>query len=592
MKKYFKIVCYLGLLILVLSGCDNQSSKNVTNVGVGNDLSIEDEKGGELSAGNEVSPNEDDTKVEEENLEATLVDYKYNQPLNIIDDNYRTYYEVFLYSFYDSDGDGIGDINGLISKLDYINDGDDSTDTDLGFNGIWLMPIMPSSTYHKYDVKDYYGIDKEYGTMDDFKRLIEECDKRGIKVIIDLVINHSSNLNPWFLSALKSLKYDPCNKDVCIHENLCREHNPYVNYYNFVKGKPANGSYSSASVDDWYYESAFTSDMPDLNLDDMSLRKDIEDIMAYWLDLGVGGFRLDAPLHYYNQDTDKNNEALSWINNFVKSKKEDAYIVAEVWTNFSKYARYYESSIDSVFNFAFAAETGIIAKTLNSTGTSNSAKAFADAMLQVQDGIKKYNENAIDAPFFTNHDVARGAGYFTGNVDKIKMAAGLNLMMSGSAFVYYGEELGMSGIGRDENKRAPMYWSTTDKTGMTKGPQNMETVTHLYGTYEEQVKDPLSIYHYFKRAIRLRNENPEIARGTLEIVNELSNMDVCVVKKTYEDESIYIIYNISEDMKEVTISKDKYNYTVIRGYLNVDGKEIILAKESLNMPPYSIVILK
>ena len=126
--------------------------------------------------------------------------------LNIIDDKYRTYYEVFLYSFYDSDGDGIGDIQGLIDKLDYINDGDDSTDTDLGCNGIWLMPIMPSPTYHKYDISDYENIDEQYGTIDDFKQLIEACHKRGIRVIIDFPINHTSSKHPWFTQAVEYLE--------------------------------------------------------------------------------------------------------------------------------------------------------------------------------------------------------------------------------------------------------------------------------------------------------------------------------------------------------------------------------------------------
>lgn len=112
---------------------------------------------------------------------------------NVIDDNYRMYYEVFVYSFADSDGDGIGDLNGLTGKLDYIE--------DLGCNGIWLMPIMPSTTYHKYDVIDYFDIDKQYGTMDDFKKLLEECDKRGIKVIIDFIFNHTSTQNQWFVEA-------------------------------------------------------------------------------------------------------------------------------------------------------------------------------------------------------------------------------------------------------------------------------------------------------------------------------------------------------------------------------------------------------
>lgn len=130
------------------------------------------------------------------------VGYKYEQELNIIDDNYRNYYEIFVYSFCDSNGDGIGDLKGVTSKLDYIK--------DMGFNGIWLMPIMPSTTYHKYDVTDYCAIDPQYGTMDDFDELVAECNKRGIKLILDLVMNHSSAKHPWFTEMRSALNNPPC----------------------------------------------------------------------------------------------------------------------------------------------------------------------------------------------------------------------------------------------------------------------------------------------------------------------------------------------------------------------------------------------
>ena len=146
-----------------------------------------------------------------------------SEKLNIIDDNYRNYYEIYVHSFYDSNEDGIGDLNGVTQKLDYLK--------DLGINGIWLMPIMPSPTYHKYDVVDYMDIDSEYGTMEDFDKLVEECHKRGINIIIDMVMNHSSSQNEWFVKAcdyLRTLKEgEEPDKNVC----------PYVSYYNFSKEK-------------------------------------------------------------------------------------------------------------------------------------------------------------------------------------------------------------------------------------------------------------------------------------------------------------------------------------------------------------------
>lgn len=590
MKKFIKHGILL-LALIMLSGCSKKAA-----VGDNRDTAIQNTKttAGQdaATAGEETGQNTGTSDVMNEMKNTIPTEYQYNHELQLMDDNYRTYYEVFLYSFYDSNGDGIGDINGLISKLDYINDGNPATDTDLGFTGIWLMPVMPSDTYHKYDVKDYFSIDPQYGTMEDFQRLMEECNKRGIRVILDLVLNHSSNNHPWFQSALKSLAIEPCGQKVCTHEELCREHNPYVDYYNFVEGKPDKGDYVSTEIGDWYYEAVFSTNMPDFNLANKSLRKDIEDIMTYWLDLGVDGFRLDAALHYYSNDTEKNTEVLSWLNSFLKGKNAEYYMVAEVWTNFSTFAKYYASGIDSVFNFAFAAESGKIVETLNYAGTENSAKAFGEAMLQVQNGLKRYSNSAIDAPFFTNHDTARAAGFFSGNAEKTKMAGGLNLMMGGNAFVYYGEELGMSGSGKDENKRAPMYWSETDRTGMTTGPKNMDPITHQFGTADVQEKDPLSVYNYYKRAIRLRNENPEIARGEITLIKGIPDPDICALTKTYQGNKLIMLYNISETEKTINLSKKDYGYEGIRGYLSADGREVTLEDERLTLPPYSIVLLK
>lgn len=564
-KKILSIV--LVLCMLACSSCSSKSNENTAN----------GKNTGQENAGEDLSK---------------YVEYTYNQDLNVVDDIYRTYYEVFLYSYYDSNGDGIGDINGLISKLDYLNDGDDTTDSDLGINGIWLMPIMPSTTYHKYDVIDYYDIDKEYGTLDDFKNLIAECNKRGIKVIIDLVINHTSTQNEWFTSAVKSLGIEPCGQETCTEKDLCREHNPYCNYYNFVEGKPDSGAYYSTGQGDWYYEAVFWDQMPDLNLADTNLRSDLEDIMKYWLDMGVGGFRLDAAKEFYSGNTEKNVEVLKWVTDYVKGINPDNYLVAEVWESFGTMAKYYQSGIDSLFNFPFAQEQGKIVTTLNYTGDNNSGSSFGRAMVTVQDKFRSFNENAVDASFFTNHDTARAAGYFSYDENKIKMAAGMNLMMAGNSFIYYGEELGMSGSGRDENKRAPMYWSTTDSVGMTNGPENMETVTHNFGSYEDQVEDPSSIYNYYKRAVRLRNENPEIARGTTQVIDALNQGDIAAITRTYEDSTIAILYNISETEASVKLTDSSLNIEGIRGYLSTDGAAVTLEGDTLTMPPYSIVILK
>lgn len=509
--------------------------------------------------------------------------------LSVLDDNYRTYYEVFLYSFADSNGDGIGDIQGLISKLDYINDGDDTTDTDLGCNGIWLMPIMPSTTYHKYDVTDYENIDKQYGSLDDFKQLISACHERGIHVIIDFVMNHTSSQHPWFTKACEYLEglngAEPSEEDC-----------PYFGYYNFTKD-PKSDVYYQVGDTDWYYEAGFWSEMPDLNLANENVRNEFDDITSFWLDLGVDGFRLDAVKEYYSDVTDKNVEVLKWFTDMVKAKKQDAYIVGEAWTDMDTYAKYYASGMDSLFDFGFANTDGIIANSIKKT-SGCTASTYGKKLASLADEFGQYNANYIDAPFYTNHDLGRSAGYYSGDnsESQTKIAGAMNLLMSGSAFLYYGEELGMKGSGKDENKRAPMQWTDdSDAAGMCDGPEDMDTIKMKYGSLEDQQEDPLSIYNFYKQVIKLRNIYPAIARGTVTFEKDLSNEDICAITKTYNDEKIMILFNISDKEKKVDVSgvkiSDKAGQEI--GGMLTSGEEAVTLKDGeLTLPAYSVAILK
>lgn len=515
-------------------------------------------------------------------------------PLQVIDDNYRTYYEVFVYSFCDSDGDGVGDLQGLISKLDYINDGDNTTDTDLGCNGIWLMPVNPSPTYHKYDVADYYAIDEAYGTLEDFQELLTECDRRGIKVIMDLVLNHSSSQNPWFQEAcsyLQGLHGAEPDAEAC----------PYFEYYHFSKEQ--GGGYYEVEGTDWYYEAQFWSEMPDLNLDCEALRNEIAEITQYWLDMGVGGFRLDAVKEYYSGAPQSNIDFLNWLTNTVKSQKEDAYLVGEAWLDMAEYAKYYESGIDSIFDFAFADKDGIISKVLN----GSSAAKYGAAVGSLDDMYSAYNENYIDAPFYTNHDMGRSAGYYAGDNSEAqtKMAGAMNLFMSGSAFLYYGEELGMKGSGKDENKRAPMYWSMdASAAGMCDGPADMDDVKMKFESLEEQAQDPDSVYQYYKKVIKIRNQNPEIARGRAEYVlvgdflAEDTKESVCAIKKSYAGQEILLLFVTGADTEELDLTEITLNGkavgadTEIRGALTTGEESITFTDGTAVMPGFSVLVLK
>ncbi len=528
-----------------------------------------------------------------------------SRPLNVMDDKYRTYYEIFVYSFYDSDGDGVGDLQGVIEKLDYLNDGDDSTDTDLGINGIWLMPIMPSTTYHKYDTTDYMDIDREYGTMEDFEQLLAACHDRGINVIIDLAMNHSSSKHPWFLEATNYLKQLPDGEEPDVAE--C----PYLEYYHFAK-EAKSGYAQVTGTGNWYYEAQFWSEMPDLNLASEAVRKEFEEIATFWLDKGVDGFRLDAVKEYVTGSVEENVEILTWFNGAVKSMNPDAYLVCECWTDRMTYSRYYASGVDSMFAFEFADKSGLISNVVNGR---QKASSYGKSLVEAAALHESYHAEYVDAPFYTNHDLGRSAGYYAGenSAAQTKIAQALNLLMSGNVFLYYGEELGMKGSGKDENKRAPMYWSKNpDAAGMCDGPKDMENVKMKFDSLEEQAADADSVYNYVKEVIRLRNQNPEIARGRVTYHETKAGDSVCVISKEYEGNTIVLVFNVGAEAVDVDLSGIPVGTGTVGGETNdgqsgagesqVAGLDIIgelLTGEdgiahtgnNVTMPGYSVLLL-
>lgn len=507
---------------------------------------------------------------------AEAVVYDYEQELNIIDDNYRNYYEIFVYSFYDSDGDGIGDLNGVTEKLDYIG--------DMGFNGIWLMPIMQSPTYHKYDVADYYSIDKEYGTMEDFQKLVEECHKRDIRLVIDFVINHSSSENQWFVDACDYLKQLPDGQEPDSAE--C----PYVDYYHFAK-EQVNADYYQVDGSDWYYEGVFWSEMPDLNLASEALRTELEDIARFWIDIGVDGFRMDAAMHFEENNTAFNTEVLNWLYSFCTGLNPNFYMVSEVWAAKSTIADYYASGTPSMFNFDAADAEG---KLIKAARGNYKAASFVESMVGYQTDYAAKNPDYIDAPFLTNHDMGRVANALMKDANNMKMACGLLMTMNGNPFVYYGEEIGMSSSGKkDENKRLSMVWSDSDPTGMTDGPLDADKdIAFAFAGVGQQQEDPYSILNYYKRAVRLRNENPEIARGKVAIVESLTEGNQAAVTKTYEDSTIGIVYNTSDEPLMITLKDTTLADMEIRGYLTLNGEVVELTDGALSMPAKSVCILK
>lgn len=500
---------------------------------------------------------------------------------NRIDDKYGTCYQVFLYSFCDSDGDGIGDIQGLISKLDYIQ--------DMGFSSIWLLPFTKSTTYHKYDVVDYYTIDPQYGTMDDFDALVKACDERGIDIYMDFVINHTSSKNEWFKEAcdyLSTIGDGEPDASVC----------PYVDYYNFKKSdKVPTGWKKVSGNQNWIYECVFWAQMPDLNLSSKAVRSEIENIAKFWIDKGISGFRLDAALHYFESDNPDSIEALSWFCDYVHGIDPDIYCVAEVWDNFNTIKQFYQSSCDSMFDFTLGNQDGVFVKGVNNNSDNESGAKMAENIVNVYNEIKSVNENAIDGVFLSNHDTGRAAGFLLRKDPRVKLAAGIQILSTGNVFVYYGDELGMGGSGKDENKRAPMYWSDDENAdGMTAGPPSYEPQTHSFGSYETQKDDDYSVYNYYKKAIHIRNKYPEIGRGVPTVMSDVAeqNGNICAIHKTYNDSEISLIYNDSDAAITVTVSKDTYKYETVADYLIVNEELPQIKGEEITIPAYGCVILK
>ncbi len=490
------------------------------------------------------------------------------------DDNYRTWYEIFVYSFCDSDGDGIGDLQGVRSKLDYLQ--------ELGITGIWLMPIHPSTTYHKYNVSDYYAVDPSYGTMEEFEALLADCHERGIKVILDLVVNHCGSAHPWFAKVrayISSLGHgEPMDPEKC----------PYVEYFNIIDEFQAG--YKEIGASGRFYECRFSSSMPDLNLDNSAVRGEIRRIMEFWLNKGVDGFRLDAAKEYWTGNTEKNVEILSWIQQTVREIKPEAYLVAEVWDTFGEITEYYTSGITSLFDFPFANTDGKIVAVLRGAGNASVVSTYATALEKADKAYLGSNPSYIDAPFLSNHDVGRVAGFVSQNESKTKLAGAMNLFMGGSAFVYYGEEIGMVGSGNDPSKRAPMYWNAERDRGTTQlPPECVLPESYPFGSLEEQQKDPLSVYNYYRQAIAIRNALPQISHGRTLAETALNRGCVSALRKVWNDSECIILMNI--DGKEASVDLTGYEGWTLGATLTVDREKVEHRGDALTLPAWSVAIL-
>lgn len=497
------------------------------------------------------------------------------------EDDSRVFYQLMVGTYSDSDGDGMGDLRGLIEKLDYINDGDPSSDTSLHAGGIWLTPVMPSPTYHKYDTTDYYDIDEDFGTLDDFRDLVAACNERGIALVIDMSINHSSNQHPWFQSACESLSVEPCGEETCTGEILCREHNPYCRYYHFTPERKS-GYHEVRSAEGWFYEGEYHDGMPDLNLDSELLREEIINICSFWLDMGIYGFRLDSLKSYYGGDLQKSAEFVGWLKDTLDEKYGDVYMVGELWDNNSDHIqKYYETSgIPSLFVFDLSIQSG----------NSISMDVRMGRGYRLNKHIEKWDglvpEGSVNAYFLSNHDMTRSAGTAGRDIVLEKQAAAVYLLMPGSSYIYYGEEIGMAGgSDTDPNKRMPMIWSVQSAQNMTNPPDGATSKETLSAGVAEQLEDEASLLNFYVEALKVRNSIPALVYGEPTVL-DLGMDAVCSYQVTHEGRTLTVLHNCGAEAAEIPVESGTLLETLAAG-----GEEPSYADGIASMPPYSTVII-
>ena len=459
-----------------------------------------------------------------------------------------TCYEVFVRSFYDSNGDGIGDLNGLTQKLDYIR--------GLGASCIWLMPIMVSPSYHGYDVADYYKVEPAYGTNDDFKRLVAAAHARGIAVLIDMVLNHTSNENQWFKAALADTA------------------SPYRIWYRFSPTDLGRGPWGAPAwhkspARDEYYYGIFWSGMPDLNYDTPAVLQETEKIADFWLrDMGVDGFRLDAVPYLVEEGTclmgcPGTHLVLRAYADHLKRVKPDVYTVGEVWSNIDAMLPYYPDQLTSYFGFELADSLVSAVKTGFAFPLSRRERGPGEAktpghgpgvslpdgrvagvlsgFLRLQDTLPPYRYS----PFLSNHDGTRVMTLLGNDIPRAKQAATLLLTLPGLPFVYYGEEIGMTGDKPDERLRTPMQWAPRTGVGFTTGKEwEAPQADSLTRTVALEDRDPRSLLNLYRKLIHLRKDNEAIATGRLVPLTSTNPHVAAYVRQSRKP--VVVIANLSD----------------------------------------------
>lgn len=492
-----------------------------------------------------------------------------------IDDNYRTFYQIFVGSFSDSNNDGIGDLRGIINRLDYLNDGNILSGESLGIQGLWLSPIFSSPSYHKYDASDYYQIDWRFGQESDLKELIDLCHQRNMKVILDLAINHTSNKHDWFLQ-FKQARIDGNTE------------NPYYDFYSCVTTAEKVGgvTYQKIAGVDCWYECNFSGDMPELNFDNPEVRQAVLNLAKYYLDLGVDGFRFDAVKYIYYGDTARSVEFWEWYMDELQNINPDIYCVGECWSGEAEILDYYPAM--NCFNFAMAQAEGVVA----TAAKGKSISTYLNYVDSYQEKVLARNPNGMVMPFLSNHDMDRIAGAFV-TENNMRMAANLYLLCSGSPVIYYGEEIGLRGSrgseNTDANRRLAMRWGDDDLIRDPVGSTYPEK-NQIQTTVADQLADENSMYSYYCKLIAIRHKYPAIARGAYTAL-KAGEKTFGGFAIEYEGEVLGLFHNTSTE--EVTFDLNTLSnnaFSELCDYIGVGTAS--LNGSVLTVGPQTSVILK
>ncbi|HLZ45690.1 MAG TPA: alpha-amylase family glycosyl hydrolase [Gemmatimonadales bacterium] len=422
-----------------------------------------------------------------------------------------TCYEVFVRSFYDSNGDGIGDLRGLTQKLDYIK--------GLGADCVWLMPVAESPSYHGYDVTNYYKVEPDYGTNADFKAFVLAAHRRKIRVLVDLVLNHTSSQHPWFQEALRDTTA------------------PHRNWYRWAPS-PCKPNWHKSPVRDECYFGLFWSGMPDLNYENPAVLEEMKRVARFWLDsMHVDGFRLDAVRHLVEEgdqvsNTPGTHAVLREFGGYVRAIAPQSYTVGEVWDNTAVILSYYPDQLDAYFAFPVSEALIKAVKTHQ-----------ADSLLAVVAQFQAAEPAWRWAPFQRNHDETRTMTALDNDTAGTKLAATILMTLPGVPFIYYGEEIGMTGDKPDERLRTPMQW-TRNSRGFTKGKPweaaQSDTLTTNVAAEDHKRGSLLNLY---RQLGRLRAANAALRDGRLEPI-ETGSDSVLAYWRVTDRSSVVVVANL------------------------------------------------